>query len=100
MPASPSYEEGRTRPGRAADLYCALSYAGHGPGASIFDFLRWEARTKRHARRLARAVATDGFAVAELHGNLTQPQRDRAMEGFRRGAYQVLVGNERRGARA
>jgi ATP-dependent RNA helicase RhlE len=48
-------------------------------------------RTKQHARRLARAVAADGFAVAELHGNLTQPQRDRAMDGFRRGAYQVLV---------
>ncbi len=48
-------------------------------------------RTKQHARRLARAVAADGFAVAELHSNLTQPQRDRAMDGFRRGDYQVLV---------
>jgi ATP-dependent RNA helicase RhlE len=43
------------------------------------------------ARRLARAVAADGFAVAELHSNLTQPRRDRAMAGFRRGDYQVLV---------
>jgi ATP-dependent RNA helicase RhlE len=48
-------------------------------------------RTKHGARKLARAVAADGFAVAELHSNLTQPQRNRAMEGFRRGAYQVLV---------
>ena len=37
------------------------------------------------ARQLARAVAADGFKVAELHSNLTQPQRAKAMEGFRRG---------------
>ena len=36
-------------------------------------------------------IAADGFAVAELHSNLTQPQRNRAMEGFRRGDFQVLV---------
>src|SRR5437764_1564891 len=48
-------------------------------------------RTKRSARRLARALAGDGFAVAELHGDLTQPQRNRAMEGFRGGQFQVLV---------
>ena len=48
-------------------------------------------RTKQSARRLARAIAADGFAVTELHSNLTQPQRNRAMEGFRRGDFQVLV---------
>jgi ATP-dependent RNA helicase RhlE len=48
-------------------------------------------RTKHSARRLARAIAADGFVVAELHSNLTQPQRNRAMEGFRRGDFQVLV---------
>ena len=36
-------------------------------------------------------VAADGFAVCELHSDLTQPQRNRAMEGFRRGDCQVLV---------
>jgi ATP-dependent RNA helicase RhlE len=48
-------------------------------------------RTKVAARRLARAIAGDGFKVSELHSNLTQPQRNKAMEGFRRGDYQVLV---------
>jgi ATP-dependent RNA helicase RhlE len=48
-------------------------------------------RTKHSARRLARAIAADGFSVAELHSNLTQPQRNRAMAGFRRGDFQVLV---------
>jgi ATP-dependent RNA helicase RhlE len=48
-------------------------------------------RTKVSARRLARAIAADGFAVAELHSNLTQPQRNRALDGFRRGDFQIMV---------
>ncbi len=48
-------------------------------------------RTKRSAHKLARTIATDGFAVTELHSDLTQPQRNRAMEGFRRGDFQILV---------
>jgi ATP-dependent RNA helicase RhlE len=48
-------------------------------------------RTRRGARRLARTIAGDGFAVGELHSDLTQPQRNRAMDAFRRGDTQVLV---------
>ncbi len=48
-------------------------------------------RTKQSARRLARTVGEDGFRVTELHSNLTQPQRTRAMQGFRRGDFQVMV---------
>lgn len=48
-------------------------------------------RTKHAARKLTRIIAADGFKVAELHGNRTQGQRTRAMEGFRRGDYQVMV---------
>lgn len=48
-------------------------------------------RTKHSARRLTRVIADDGFNVAELHGNRTQAQRNRAMDGFRQGDYQVLV---------
>ena len=48
-------------------------------------------RTKHSARRLAKTIDADGFAVAELHSNLTQAQRRRVMEGFRRGDYQVVV---------
>jgi ATP-dependent RNA helicase RhlE len=48
-------------------------------------------RTKQGARRLARDIAHDGFGVAELHGDLEQKDRDRAMDGFRRGDFQVLV---------
>ena len=77
----------------------AYPVAEHLKGGLLRHLLRQEempsvlvfTRTKHMARRLARAVAADGFAVAELHSNLTQPQRDRAMAGFRRGDYQVLV---------
>ncbi|HEV3119806.1 MAG TPA: DEAD/DEAH box helicase [Gemmataceae bacterium] len=48
-------------------------------------------RTKQSAKRLAKSIAADGFAVAELHSNLTQPQRRRVMEGFRQGDFQVVV---------
>jgi ATP-dependent RNA helicase RhlE len=48
-------------------------------------------RTKHSARKLTRSIASDGFAVAELHSNLTQAQRNRAMEKFRAGDVQILV---------
>jgi ATP-dependent RNA helicase RhlE len=48
-------------------------------------------RTKQGAKRLAKSIAADGFAVGELHSNLTQPQRTRAMESFRQGDTQILV---------
>jgi ATP-dependent RNA helicase RhlE len=48
-------------------------------------------RTKHLAKRVARVLDTDRFAVAELHSNRTQAQRTRAMQWFRRGEYQVLV---------
>jgi ATP-dependent RNA helicase RhlE len=48
-------------------------------------------RTKHSAKRLAKTIAADGFAVTELHSNRTQSQRTKAMEGFRRGDFQVMV---------
>jgi ATP-dependent RNA helicase RhlE len=48
-------------------------------------------RTKHLAKRLAGLVAADGFTVAELHSNRSPGQRTRAMDGFRRGDFQVLV---------
>jgi ATP-dependent RNA helicase RhlE len=48
-------------------------------------------RTKQSAKRLARTIDADGFTVTELHSNLTQGQRVRAMEGFRRQMFQVMV---------
>jgi ATP-dependent RNA helicase RhlE len=48
-------------------------------------------RTKHSAKKLAKLVESDGFTVAELHSNRTPAQRTKAMQGFRRGQYQVMV---------
>ena len=48
-------------------------------------------RTKHNAKKLAKVLTTDGFSVAELHSNRTPPQRAKAMEGFRRGDFQIMV---------
>jgi ATP-dependent RNA helicase RhlE len=48
-------------------------------------------RTKHGAKKLARLVEQDGFRVAELHSNRTPAQRTKAMDGFRRGQFQVMV---------
>jgi ATP-dependent RNA helicase RhlE len=48
-------------------------------------------RTKHNARKLARVLTADGFSVAELHSNRSPSQRASAMEGFRRGKFQVMV---------
>jgi ATP-dependent RNA helicase RhlE len=49
------------------------------------------ARTKHGAKKLARMVAADGLSVTELHSNRSPAQRTKAMDGFRRGQFQVLV---------
>ena len=48
-------------------------------------------RTRRSAKRLMKIIASDGFAVGQLHSDLSQAQRNRALEGFRRGDFQILV---------
>jgi ATP-dependent RNA helicase RhlE len=48
-------------------------------------------RTKQMAKRLAKAIAADGFKVGELHSNLTMAQRTRAMDNFRSNTFQILV---------
>ena len=51
-------------------------------------------RTKHRARRLAQQLSKAGHRAIGLQGNLSQPQRDRAMDGFRSGRYSVLVATD------
>ncbi len=51
-------------------------------------------RTKRTADQLAGALLTRGFAVAAVHGDLGQAQRERAMRAFRSGKIDVLVATD------
>jgi superfamily II DNA/RNA helicase len=51
-------------------------------------------QTKRTADQVARALASRGFAVATVHGDLGQGQRERALRAFRSGKVDVLTATE------
>ena len=51
-------------------------------------------RTKNGADRAARKLHNQGHAVAVLHSNRTQRERERALNGFRDGRYEVMVATD------
>ncbi len=51
-------------------------------------------RTKHGADRVASVLKRDNHAVAVLHSNRTQREREQALEGFRQGKYEVLVATD------
>jgi ATP-dependent RNA helicase RhlE len=51
-------------------------------------------RTKRGANQVADALDTGGVRVAALHGNKSQPARQKALEQFRTGRARVLVATD------
>jgi ATP-dependent RNA helicase RhlE len=51
-------------------------------------------RTKRRAKRLAQRLDERGHAAVALQGNMSQPQRERALQGFREDRYDVLVATD------
>jgi ATP-dependent RNA helicase RhlE len=52
------------------------------------------ARTKRGTERLAKDLDREGYSVERIHGDRSQAQRVKALEGFQRGRYQVLVATD------
>ncbi len=51
-------------------------------------------RTKHRAQRLAQQIARDGYKVTSLHSNRSQSQRQAALNGFKGGAYQIMVATD------
>ncbi len=51
-------------------------------------------RTKHGADKVVRHLTAAGIEAAAIHGNKSQPQRERALESFRRGQYRVLVATD------
>ncbi len=51
-------------------------------------------RTKHRARRLGEQLSQAGYKAASLQGNLSQSQRQNAINGFRNGTYQILVATD------
>ena len=66
----------------------AAALAGGGNRSLIFT------RTKHGARKLARQLTAARIPAAELHGNLTQPARERNLASFASGAVRVLVATD------
>jgi len=58
--------------------------------ASVLVFTR----TKHRADRLARQLSQAGVPASVIHGNRSQAQRIRALEGFRQGRARVLVATD------
>ncbi len=51
-------------------------------------------RTKRRARFLARDLEKKGYNAAALQGNMSQNKRQKAIDGFRNGKYDILVATD------
>jgi superfamily II DNA/RNA helicase len=51
-------------------------------------------RTKHQARKLAKQLTESGIPSVDLHGNLSQPARDRNLAAFTDGSARVLVATD------
>ncbi|MGH8888565.1 MAG: DEAD/DEAH box helicase [Acidothermaceae bacterium] len=92
-------DEGRTVPETAQHVYRAHSMdkpemlarmlQAEGRGLAIVF-----CHTKRQCDRLSADLAERGFAVAAVHGDLGQGQREQALRAFRAGKIDVLVATD------
>lgn len=51
-------------------------------------------RTKHKAKNLARQLDTAGYRATSLQGNLSQQKRQKALNGFKRGEFKILVATD------
>lgn len=51
-------------------------------------------RTKHRARRLQRQVKNAGYRTTSLHSDRTQGQRQKALNGFKNGQFQIMVATD------
>jgi ATP-dependent RNA helicase RhlE len=70
------------------DLLLALLDQVHYDSVIVF------CRTKHGADRVAHLLKRSNHAVAVLHSNRTQREREQALRGFREGRYEVLVATD------
>jgi ATP-dependent RNA helicase RhlE len=62
-------------------------------GGEVRDALVFT-RTKHRADRLTKYLAGHKVSVERIHGNRSQAQRTQALEGFKKGRFQVLVATD------
>jgi ATP-dependent RNA helicase RhlE len=63
-------------------------------GRTVTESVLVFTRTKHRAERLATQMEHSGFPVTSLQGNLSQQNRQRALNGFRNGTYRILVATD------
>ena len=51
-------------------------------------------RTKHGVEKLAQVLSREGFRAASIHGNKSQPQRQRALKDFKENRVQILVATD------
>ena len=71
-----------------SDLLRALLDKVHYESVIVF------CRTKNRADRIGHLLKKNNHAVAVLHSNRTQREREQALRGFREGRYEVLVATD------
>jgi ATP-dependent RNA helicase RhlE len=74
--------------GRKAALLMALLQRDDIRNVIVFT------RTKQRTNRLCEALEKTGYSAARLHGNRTQSQREKALDGFRDGKVRILVATD------
>ena len=75
-------------PNRKVDLLRHVLSSDSVGSAIVFS------RTRHRAKRLARQLSGMGYEAVALQGSMSQSQRDRAMDGFRHGRFDVLVATD------
>ena len=73
---------------RKRELLTQLITSGRIDQALVFT------RTKHGASRLAEQLERDGIPAAAIHGNKSQPQRNRALADFKSGRVAILVATD------
>jgi len=94
-------EIGHSRPA-ATVAHALYPLRENSKGAFLLEMLQREAtgkvlvftRTKRRARHLTEVLEREGHRVSALQGNMTQNRRQAAIEGFKKGRYDILVATD------
>lgn len=63
-------------------------------GAEHTDSVLIFTRTKHRARQLGGKLVKQGYCATSLQGNLSQSQRQKAMQGFKSGKFRILVATD------
>lgn len=77
-----------TQNNRKSELLCKLLDQTDHESVLIFT------RTKHKAKNLSRKLTKDGYDSTFLQGNMSQSQRQRALNGFREGQFNIMVATD------